>query len=116
LYHNLTLEEAQNVINSLNIKVIPEIWNVDGNKRVIKEGFSFPQKVLILLYSESNNKSSLNQLFIWCEYSTLSNFKNRVIIPLHKKKLIEFNTTSKEITISPTGIAEAEILLLNSTN
>lgn len=115
LYHNLTLEEAQGVIDSLNIKAIPEIWNIDENRRVIKDGFSFPQKVLLLLYNETDNKSSLNQLYDWCEYSTLSNFKNRIINPLHKKKLIEFNPISKEVIISPTGIAQAEMLLLNST-
>lgn len=113
LYHNLSLDEAQNVVDSLNMKIIPEIWNIDGNKRVIKEGFSYPQKVLLLLYSQTTNTSTLKELFEWCEYSTLSNFKARVIVPLHKEKLIEFNSVTKDVHISPSGIAQAETLLIS---
>lgn len=112
LYHNLSLNEAQNIVDSLNMKILPDIWNVDGNRRIIKNGLTYSQKVLILLYNELDNKASFNELFEWSEYSSRSMFKSKIISTLHKEKLIEYNAIKQEITISPKGINEAEILLL----
>lgn len=114
LYHKLNLSEAQNIIDSLNLKMLPEIWNVNGNRRVIKSGLTFSQKVLILLYNELDNKASIKELFEWTEYSSASMFKSKIILPLHKEKLLEFNSKTLEVVISPKGIATAEEILLNS--
>jgi hypothetical protein len=116
IYHNLSLSEAQLIVDSLNIKLIPVIWNVDGKRRVIQTGLSFSQKVLILLYNELNNKASLKELFEWSEYSSLSMFKSKILIPLHKEKLIEYNSQKATIMISPRGLNQAEEILLSITN
>lgn len=113
LYHNLPMPEAQQVINSLNMKILPDIWQVDGTRRVIRDGFSYKQKVLLLLYNELNNSASINDLFNWTEYSNISLFKSRIIIPLHQEKLIEYNLNSSFITISPKGISEIENTLIS---
>lgn len=114
LYHNLTLTEAKYVIDSLNVKIIPEIWNVNGNRRIIKNGLTFAQKVLVILYNELDNKASIKDLFTWTEYSSSSIFKSKVILPLHKDKLVDFNSKTLEVVISPKGINEAEKILLSN--
>nr|WP_320037994.1 hypothetical protein [uncultured Bacteroides sp.] len=111
LYHNLPMIEAQQIVYSLNIKVIPDIWHIDGNRRIIKDGLTHKQKVLLLLYNELDNKASIDDLYRWTEYSNISLFKSRVIVPLHKERLIEYNSSSLYITISPKGISETEILI-----
>lgn len=111
LYHNLTLEEAQLIIDSLNIKMLPDIWNVNGSKRVIREGLNYSQKVIILLYNENDNKANIKELLEWTEYSSPSMFKSKVIMKLHKEKLIEFNKLSGDVHISPLGINYAETIL-----
>ena len=116
LYHKLSLDEAQLVIDSLNMKMLPEIWKVDNNRRVIKSGLTFRQKVLILLYNELANKASLKELYDWTEYSNISMFKSKVIMPLHKDKFIEFNIKTLEVTISPKGIVEVEVIILNKSD
>ncbi|MFR1815995.1 hypothetical protein [Dysgonomonas capnocytophagoides] len=112
LYHNLPMEQAQDIINSLNIKIIPDIWQIDGSRRIIKDGFTHKQKVLLLLYNELNNNASISDLFNWTEYSNTSLFKTRVIVPLHKEKLIEYNMNKSSATISPKGISEIEKVLI----
>lgn len=112
IYHNLSLIEAQLIIDSLNLKIIPDVWHVDGKKRIIKEGLTFSQKTLILLYNELDNKATLKELYEWTEYSSQSMYKSKIIIPLHKNKLIEFDSKNSIINISPKGILEAEKILL----
>jgi len=111
LYHNLSLEEAQLIIDSLNIKILPDIWNVNGTRRVIREGLNYSQKVIILLYNENNNKANIKELLEWTEYSSPSIFKSKVIMKLHKEKLIEFTKSNGEVHISPIGINYAETIL-----
>lgn len=111
LYNNLPMGEAQQIINSLNIKIVPDVWHIEDNRRVIKTGFNHKQKVLLLLYNELNNKALIVNLFKWTEYSNISLFKKRVIEPLHQEKLIEYDSIKGEATISPLGIVFIEDLL-----
>ena len=113
LYHNLPMAQAQQIIDSLNLKIIPDIWHIDGSRRVIKDGLTHKQKVLLLLYNEIDNKASINDLYEWTEYSNYSLFKKRVIIPLHQDKLVEYNSPNLFVTISPKGIIETENLIIN---
>lgn len=112
IYHSLNISEAQLIVDSLNVKIIPVIWNVDGKKRIIKNGMSYSQKVLILLYNELGNKATIKELFEWSEYSSFSVFKSKMLGPLHKEKLIEYNLQDLIVTISPTGMQAAESLLI----
>jgi hypothetical protein len=114
LYHKLTLSEAQSVVDSLNIKTLPEIWNINGNRRVTKTNLTSGQKVLVLLYNELDNKAAFKDLFNWIEYSNISMFKSKIILPLHKERSIEFNPKTLEVVISPKGISDAEAILLNN--
>ncbi|MFZ5552103.1 MAG: hypothetical protein ACOZCO_03230 [Bacteroidota bacterium] len=111
IYHNLSLEEAQLIVNSLNIKMLPDIWNIDGKKRILKNGLSFSEKTLLLLYNELDNSANIKDLFNWVEYSSLSMYKSKIILTLHKEKLIEFDQTTLNVTISPKGIQNIETLL-----
>ncbi|MGE0635937.1 MAG: hypothetical protein AB7G44_06895 [Bacteroidia bacterium] len=114
IYHNLRLEEAQLIVNSLNIKILPDIWHVDGKKRILKDGLSFSEKTLLLLYNELDNSANLKDLFSWIEYSSLSMFKSKVIQNLHKDKLVELDSKTLNVTISPKGIQSIETLLTKS--
>lgn len=114
IYHNLSLEEAQLIVNSLNIKMLPDIWNIDGKKRILKVGLSFSEKTLLLLYNELDNSANIKDLFNWAEYSSLSMYKSKIIKTLHKEKLVEFDEKSLIVTISPKGIHNIETLLIKS--
>jgi len=112
VYHNLSLEEAQDLVDGLAQRDIPEIWHVAGKKRVLRNGLEYKQQVLLLCYQEPERAVLSEDLFSWVEYSYLPMFKKSVLVPLHKKRLIEYDRDSETVTISPLGIRAVEERIL----
>jgi hypothetical protein len=115
VYHNLSLEEAQDLVDGLAQRTIPDVWHVGGKKRVLRDGLDFKQKVLLLCYQEPNSSVLWEDLFSWVEYSNQSMFKTSVLTPLHKKHLIEYDTDSGTVTLSPLGVREVEEKILKAS-
>jgi hypothetical protein len=107
-FHGLSLEEAQDVVDSLTVRNMTEIWDVGGKKRVLKQGLTFKDQVLLLCYQEPTTAILTEDVFDWVEYSNLSVFKSKVLVPLHKARLIEFDKMNQCVTISPLGVQEVE--------
>lgn len=111
IYHNLPITEAQLIVDSLNIKLLPDIWSIGNTKRVLRDGLNYSEKTLLLLYNELDNSATLKELFDWTEYSSLSVYKSKVIQALHKEKLVEFNSLKSIVSISPKGILKIENII-----
>src|ERR1017187_7903899 len=75
VYHSLSLEEAQNLVDGLAQRTIPDIWHVAGKKRVLRDDLEFKQKVLLLCYQEPESAVLSEDLFSWVEYSHLPMFR-----------------------------------------
>ncbi len=110
--HNLSLEEAQALVNAISTKEVPEVWSVGRKKRVLKKGLSFKAQVLLLLYSEVNDAILAEDLYEWTEYSRFPDFKRRVLASLHSDRLIEWDREMDAATLSPSGIQEVEAKIL----
>ncbi|MFT3702542.1 MAG: hypothetical protein QM802_09240 [Agriterribacter sp.] len=108
VFHNLSLEEAQAIVDSISLKTLPEIWEIAGKKRILISGLDFKQKTLLLLYQSSDNFEFVEDLYSWTEYSSLSMYKSAVIKPLHTKKLVEYDTDTELVYLSPLGVSEVE--------
>lgn len=110
--HNLSIEEAQAIVDTIAERNIPFIWDVLGKKRVLNNSMSFKDQVLLLVYSQQENGVPIEDLFEWTEYSRMNLFKSNVINPMHKLRLIEYDKESNFIFISPKGnkIVEENIL------
>ena len=115
LLHNssphFSLKEAREMVRDLLTKNIPLIWEVDGFKRVLSPAsgtLPAKDKMLVLLYSESSNKQKVDVLRTSIEYRNPTEFKSKVLIPLHKTELIYFNQVTNEVTLSPKGILRVE--------
>lgn len=115
VYHGLSLEEAQDLIDTLATRSLPDIWEVAGKKRVLREGLSASQQTLLLLYSELSSYVLAEDLCDWVEYSQPSMFKRNILRPLHKKRMIELDEDSSIVYISPTGVREVEQSILRAT-
>lgn len=113
IYHKLSLEEAQSLVNSINSKSIPDVWEINGKKRILKRGLEYKEKVLLLTYTDIDNGVALEDMFSWTEHSNLSMFKSSVLMPLHKVGLIEFDRELNYIHLSPIGIKEVEEKILS---
>lgn len=112
VYHNLSLEEAQDLVDGLAQRSIPDVWHVAGRKRVLRNDLNFKQKVLLLCYQEPDNAVMSEDLFLWVEYSHYPMFKKAVLTPLHKKRLVEYDKGTEFVVISPLGIKEVEEKIL----
>lgn len=112
IYYGCSLEEAQGIVSTLNTRVISEVWNVMGKKRVLKANLPAKDRVLLLCYTTPSEAVFIEDLFDWVEYSNLSMFRSSVIAPLHKDRLIEHNKELDAILISPTGLERVETKIL----
>ena len=63
---------------------------------------SAKEQVLVLLYY-STGWVSVADLVKWIEYSNASAFRSKVLMPLHKDRLIEFDSDRGSARISPKG-------------
>lgn len=78
VYHDLSLEEAQDLVDSLAERDLPDIWTVAGRKRVLREGTTKKAQTLLLLYSEADVAVPVEDLADWVEYSSLGNLTSLV--------------------------------------
>jgi hypothetical protein len=111
VYHKLSLEEAQDLVDNLSVRSIPDIWEVAGKRRVLRDGLSNAQKVLLLLYSTADSAVLVEDLCAWLEYGRVSDFKRRLLAQMHKEKLLEHDEEADVVYLSPKGAKAAEQLL-----
>ena len=109
--HGLSLEEAQDIVDSISVRQLPSVWEVAGKKRVIKDGLKAKDQALLLLYSSVDSSVLIEDLCEWIEYSNPSTFK-RMIVGLHKERYLEFDKEAESITLSPKGTAYVEAKLI----
>jgi hypothetical protein len=94
IYHSLSIEEANEYISMILEKKIPDVWEIENKKRVLRKDLNYKQKTLLLLYTDLNNGVLLEDMFSWIEHSNLSYYKKDVIKQLHDERLFEYNKDS----------------------
>jgi hypothetical protein len=109
--HGISLEEAQALVDALATREVPDIWSVGGKKRVLRKNLSSADQTLLLLYSEAD-PVLVEDLCDWIEYSRLDLYESRVLFPLHRSRLIEWDRDVGNATISPSGCRHVEIEIL----
>lgn len=110
VYHSLSLEEAQDIVDALASRRVPDVWEVGGKKRVLRKGLTARQQTLLLLYTDPSSVVLAEDLCAWVEYAQLSLFRRDVLRPLHKTRRIEYDSELDTVQLSPLGIQEVEEL------
>lgn len=108
ILHTVSVQEASEIVEHLVTKEYPIIWDVMDKKRILDTSLDFNQKVLVLLYSTYPNPVHEKDLVYWVEYSNPSVFRKKILLPLHKDKMVEYDPDSKYILISPKGVKYVE--------
>jgi hypothetical protein len=110
--HTVSLEEAQALLDAIAEREIPHVWSIAGVKRVLDPKLSAREQVLVLLYSDPETAVPAEDLLAWVEYGRQDNFRARVLMPLHRERLIEFDVNTNTVALSPSGAAttEADVL------
>jgi hypothetical protein len=112
IFHGLTVAEATATVDALVERTIPTIWKVGEKKRVLRTDLSLADKTLLLLYSSTEPLSDdILGDSLELQRHKLSNYKARVLRPLHDKKWVEY-AADGSVTLSPIGTAEVEDRLL----
>jgi len=113
IFHSMSLEDADALVASLSSREIPDIWEVGGKKRVLRDDLDFKQKTLLLLYSSIESAVLAEDLFSWTKYSNFAVYKKNVLGQLDTTNFIEHDRDSDTVIISPVGIkyVEEQILL-----
>lgn len=114
LYHKLSLEEAQSLLDRMATRQIPDVWTFGETKRVLRQGLTGPEQAMLLLYGETD-PVAIETLFGWVEYSSLKNFRRHVVSTLHAKRLIECDPETEMIVLTPRGEEEVECRFLSGT-
>jgi len=111
IYHKLSLEEAQDLLDSLATRNLPLVWEVGSKKRILQPELSAAEKTLLLLYHEPDSAVPSEDLADWVQYSGTSMYRRRVLDGLHDKVFVEYDRESEIVHLSPTGAEKAEKLL-----
>lgn len=111
--HGLSLEEADEIIESVLTKSLPHVWEVAGRKRILRNDLDYQQKTLLLAYSESQTAVPAEDLFTWTEHSNFGVYKKTVLRTLHTKRLIEYDRETDMVFLSPLGVREVEDKLID---
>lgn len=110
IFHGTTLTQAQEVVDALVSRRHPLVWSVDQTKRVLDPTLKKSDQVLLLLYSESG-WTDVEKLRSWVEYANKTNFKAKLLTPLHKTRQIEYVPQNGLVRITPKGSADVEARL-----
>jgi hypothetical protein len=110
LFHGVDTDTATRVVDALVEREVPWIWVVGDRKRVLVGKITMKDKVMLLMHSETTPVAEAD-LFSWAEHSNPSAFRRDVLRPAHKALLIDYDASTKLVTLSPRGVRYAEDLL-----
>jgi len=114
IYHNMSLEEADALVSSLSSRDIPEIWEVSGKKRVLRNDLDFKEKTLLLLYASTESAVLAEDLYSWSKYSNFAVYRKSVLGSLDSDNLIEYERDTDTAIISPLGVKRVEEEILRT--
>lgn len=109
LFNNVTTEVAQEAIELITEREVPLIWTVDGVRRVLDPSLKKSPQTLILLHQVGS--ATDKDLQSWVEYTNFNVYQKKILLPGHRDRLWEYNTTTGKVTISSRGIGQAETLI-----
>lgn len=109
--HTVEVEEATALVDALVERDTPQIWEVNGKRRVLTAGLRMRDKTLLLLHA-ANGPLAEADLVSWIEHSNTSVYRRDVLRKLHRERLIEYDEGDSSAEISPLGIADVEERLL----
>jgi hypothetical protein len=114
VHHGMSLEEAQDLVDALGTRRLPDVWEVGGKKRVLREGLLARDQALLLLYSTKDSAILTEDLISWIEYSNPHVFKSSVLSKLHQERLVEWDKDTETVILSPKGASDVETRLIEA--
>jgi hypothetical protein len=111
IFHQVSLQNAQETVDALVERKHPIVWQIGANRRVLDPELSKGDQSLLLLYSAGTWVED-KELARWVEYKNLSQFRDSVLMPMHRNRLLEYDSSLHRVQLTPLGSAEVEAKLL----
>lgn len=105
VYHNISIDEAQTIVDNLVERRIPLIWEGGDMRRVLDPTLKLRQQILLLL-STSSQEVDATDLLSWTGYRDRRYF-SKLLRDMHTKRLIELSANGSRVHILPPGSKEA---------
>jgi hypothetical protein len=115
LLHTLSTEEATAIVDGLIAREVAWVWTHEDKKRVLRTGMTWKEQTLALLLTEAGDVTEA-ELLRWLEHPRLASFRQDVLKPLHKARLVEYDAGLRTVRLLPPGVAAAEQLVAAASN
>jgi hypothetical protein len=102
VFHDVSITEAQTIVDSLAEVTLPMVWSEGGMKRVLDPNIPLKKQILMLVGS-TPSKTKRADLERWIEPKT-EGYLSRALHELHSTRHIEFDETDGLIQILPPGV------------
>ena len=99
--HNLSIDDAQRLVDSLAERRVPLVWRGANVRRVLDPKMKLKDQILLLMASSADTVSS-DDLMKWCDSKNKSYFF-KLLRKMHSNRLIEMATDGSSIEILPPG-------------
>ena len=113
VFHNVTIKEAQSLVDSLAQRRIPLIWEGHETRRVLHPNLSIESQILLLLATSKNHVRS-SDLLQWIEYRNVGYFRT-LLRRMHGERLVELFCDGDCVQILPPGSNKAAEIIRKET-
>jgi hypothetical protein len=112
IFHNVSTEKAQVSVDALIERKHPLIWEIEDIRRVLDPKMTKADQALLLMHQKPAWVAEAD-LIKWVDYDK-SKLRTRVLLPLHKERLIEYDPSNERARISPLGAKQVEEEILKT--
>lgn len=109
LLHGLTTDEATDLVDALVEREVLLVWRSGDKRRVLATGLTLRKGTLLLLAGVAQAREA--DLVSWLEQKRASDYRAKVLRPMHSERLIEYDQAAGVVSLLPPGVAAAETLI-----
>ena len=113
IFHDVTIGEAQSLVDSLAQRRIPLIWEGQDIRRVLQPNLKIQSQILLLL-ATSRSPVCTSDLLQWIEYRNVGYFRT-LLRKMHSQRLVELYDNGESVEILPPGSKEAAEIIRMET-
>ena len=113
VFHKVSIEEAQSLVDSLAQRRVPLIWEGNGIRRVLQPSMNLQSQILVLLDTSAGSVQT-SDIMRWIDYHNAGYF-NTLLRKMHRQRLVEFNDSEKSVEILPPGSKVASEIIKEET-
>ena len=99
--NDVTVAEAQELVDSIAERRIPLVWESGSMKRVLDPGMPLCDQLLVLI-SSSPSSVEVDCLFEWSDYDHRE-FVDSLLKSHHEKRLVELSKDGRRVQLLPPG-------------